>query len=96
VALPGALAHFIDMPDQPLPGDNDMPRVAGPGFGASERLAVAPGDEAHGTLAMPGGQSDHPLSPFFGAGHEDWVRGRPTPLLPGADEHVLRLTPAAR
>ena len=96
VALPGWLAHFIDMPDQSLPGDNDMPRVAGPGFGASERLAVAPGDEAHGTLGMPGGQSDHPLSPFFGAGHADWVRGRATPLLPGADEHVLRLTPTAR
>jgi penicillin amidase len=94
--LPPWLAHFIDMPDQPLPGDHDMPRVAAPGFGASERMAVAPGDEAHGTLSMPGGQSAHPLSPYFGAGHEDWVRGRPTPLLPGAAEHVLRLTPADR
>ncbi len=96
VALPPWLAQFIDMPDQPLPGDQNMPRVAAPGFGASERLAVAPGDEVHGTLSMPGGQSDNPLSPYFGAGHEDWVAGRPTPLLPGKSRHTLMLQPATR
>ena len=95
-ALPAWLAHFIDMPDQPLPGDNNMPRVAGPGFGASERLDVSPGHEAQGILEMPGGQSDNPLSPFFGAGHEDWVNGRPTPLLPGKTEYTLTLEPAKR
>ena len=95
-ALPAWLAHFIDMPDQPLPGDNNMPRVAAPGFGASERLDVSPGHEAQGILEMPGGQSDNPLSPFFGAGHEDWVNGRPTPLLPGKTEHTLTLEPATR
>jgi len=94
-ALPGFLAHFLDMPDDELPGDRDMPRVAAPGFGASERLDVAPGHEAHGILEMPGGQSDNPLSPYYGAGHEDWVRGRPTPLLPGPAQHVLTLAPAA-
>jgi penicillin amidase len=93
-ALPRWLARFIDMPDQPLPGDNDMPRVAAPGFGASERLDVSPGHEADGVLEMPGGQSDSPLSPYFGAGHADWVEGRPTPLLPGATEHTLTLLPA--
>jgi penicillin amidase len=93
-ALPAWLAHFIDMPGQPLPGDHDMPRVAAPAFGASERLAVAPGDEAHGTLSMPGGQSDNPLSPYFGAGHADWVAGHPTPLLPGKTLHTLVLKPA--
>ena len=93
-ALPRWLARFIDMPGQPLPGDHDMPRVAAPAFGASERLAVAPGDEAHGTLSMPGGQSDNPLSPFFGAGHADWVAGHPTPLLPGKTLHTLVLKPA--
>ncbi|MBN8714719.1 MAG: penicillin acylase family protein [Xanthomonadales bacterium] len=95
-ALPGWLAHFIDMPDQPLPGDRDMPRVAAPGFGASERMAVSPGDEVHASLGMPGGQSDNPLSPFFGAGHEAWVRGQATPLLPGPARHTLILTPASR
>ncbi|OOG52747.1 penicillin acylase family protein [Rhodanobacter sp. B05] len=94
-ALPAWLARFIDMPDQPLPGDNNMPRVAMPGFGASERLDVSPGHEAQGILEMPGGQSDHPLSPFFGAGHEDWVEGRPTPLLPGKTVHTLTLEPEA-
>src|SRR6185312_14344526 len=92
-ALPAWLARFIDMPDQPLPGDNNMPRVAMPGFGASERFDVSPGHEAQGILEMPGGQSDNPLSPFFGAGHEDWVEGRPTPLLPGKTVHTLTLEP---
>jgi penicillin amidase len=93
-ALPAWLAHFIDMPDQAMPGDRDMPRVAAPGFGASERLAVAPGDEAHASLGMPGGQSDNPLSPFFGAGHAAWASGHSTPLLPGPTRHTLTLTPA--
>jgi penicillin amidase len=42
---------------------------------------------------MPGGQSGHPLSPYYGAGHEDWASGRPTPLLPGAAVETLRLLP---
>ena len=41
-----------------------------------------------------GGQSGHPLSPYWGAGHEDWVHGRATPLLPGPAQHTLRLLPA--
>ncbi|MDE3073263.1 MAG: penicillin acylase family protein [Pseudomonadota bacterium] len=93
-ALPGWLGHFLDMPDQPLPGDDNMPRVAAPGFGASERLDVAPGHEAQGILEMPAGQSDNPLSPYYGAGHADWVEGRPTPLLPGPEQHRLTLQPA--
>jgi penicillin amidase len=42
---------------------------------------------------MPGGQSGHPLSPFYRAGHADWVRGRATPFLPGPAAHVLTLEP---
>lgn len=100
-ALRGWLARFIDKPNHALPGDHQMPRVAAPGFGASERHAVAPGDEAHGTLgmprgSMPGGQSDNPLSPYFGAGHEDRVKGRAAPLLPGPVKHTLSLTAATR
>ncbi len=91
--LPAWLGNFIDMPNQPLPGDNNMPRVAAPGFGASERFDVSPGHEAQGILEMPGGQSDNPLSPFFGAGHQDWVKGRPTPLLPGDTRYTLTLEP---
>jgi penicillin amidase len=95
-ALPGFVSHWLDMPDEPLPGDHNMPRVASPGFGASERIDVSPGHEDEGILEMPGGQSDNPLSPFYGAGHEDWVRGKPTPLMPGEDRHTLVLEPASR
>ena len=93
-ALPAVAGRWLDMPDEPLPGDDNMPRVARPGFGASERLDVMPGHEADGILELPGGQSGNPLSPYYGAGHEDWVNGRPTPLLPGPDQHVLMLKPA--
>ncbi|GAB3793320.1 penicillin acylase family protein [Dyella agri] len=92
-ALPGFVAHFLDMPDDELSGDDNMPRVARPGFGASERFDVSPGHEAQGVLEMPGGQSDNPLSPYYGAGHGDWVNGRPTPLLPGPAQHTLTLAP---
>lgn len=92
-ALPGFLAGQLDMPADPLPGDNNMPRVQRLDFGASERFAIAPGHEEQAYLNMPGGQSSHPLSPFHGAGHADWVAGRPTPLLPGASVHRLQLLP---
>jgi penicillin amidase len=94
-ALPAWLARFVDMPHDPLPGDNDMPRVLHPDFGASMRMDVQPGDEAHGILEMPAGQSDNPLSPWFGKGHEAWVHGAPTPLLPGPAKYRLTLTPAS-
>jgi len=91
-ALPFA-SRFLDMPRDALPGDWSTPRAQGTGFGASERFAVSPGREADGYLHMPGGQSGHPLSPFYRAGHADWARGRPSPFLPGPAVHVLRLTP---
>jgi penicillin amidase len=92
-ALPFA-SRFLDMPSDALPGDWSTPRAQGTGFGASERFAVSPGREAEGYLQMPGGQSGHPLSPFYRAGHEDWVQGRPVPFLPGTAEHVLTLQPS--
>jgi len=91
-ALPLA-SRFFDMPKDALPGDWSTPRAQGRGFGASERFAVSPGREAEGYFQMPGGQSGHPLSPFYRAGHAAWVRGEPTPFLPGAAAHVLRLSP---
>jgi len=92
-SLPGILRSALDMPAEQLPGDSKMPRVQGPAFGASERFEIVPGHEERSYLHMPGGQSDHPLSPYHGAGHEDWARGRQAPLLPGPAEHRLRLTP---
>jgi penicillin amidase len=88
-----ALSGWLDMPARQLPGDEDMPRVQGPGFGASERLVVSPGQEEKGFFHMPVGQSGHPLSPFYQAGHKAWEEGEPTPFLPGPAVHTLRLSP---
>ncbi|MCD5966653.1 penicillin acylase family protein, partial [Stenotrophomonas maltophilia] len=93
-ALPGIAKRWLCMPADQLPGDRDMPRVQTPNFGASERMVVSPGHEADGIVHMPGGQSGHPLSPYWGAGHEDWVHGRPTPFLPGKAQRVMTLVPA--
>ncbi|MCK9687808.1 penicillin acylase family protein [Scleromatobacter humisilvae] len=91
-ALP-VLSRVLDMPSLPQSGDRNMPHVAAPAFGQSERLVVAPGHEERATLSMPGGQSGHPMSPYYGAGHADWVAGRATPLLAGPPQHVLTLSP---
>jgi penicillin amidase len=93
-ALPSFARRALCMPFEPLPGDTAMPRVQSPNMGASERMVVSPGHEADGIIHMPGGQSGHPLSPFWGAGHDDWVRGRATPFLPGQKTHVMRMAPA--
>ncbi|MES2257511.1 MAG: penicillin acylase family protein [Pseudomonadota bacterium] len=84
-----ALQRWLAAPADRLPGDSHMPRVAGRKFGQSERLVVSPGREDQGIFNMPGGQSGHPLSPYFLAGHQDWVAGKATPLLPGPSRHML-------
>lgn len=92
-ALPGFAKPALCMPADELPGDVAMPRVQRQDFGASERMVVAPGHEAEGIIHMPGGQSGHPLSPYWGAGHDDWVQGRASPFLPGATRYRLTLKP---
>ena len=92
-ALP-LLSGWLDMPAEPLPGDSNLPRAQGPSFGASERFAVSPGSESRGYLHMPAGQSGHPLSEYYRIGHDDWVRGRPSPFLPGEPRHTLVLKPS--
>ncbi|MFZ1827746.1 MAG: penicillin acylase family protein [Candidatus Competibacteraceae bacterium] len=94
-ALPW-LSGWLDMPTQALPGDLYMPRIQTPTNGASERLVVAPGREASAILHAPGGQSGHPLSPYYRAGHDAWTTGRPTPLEPGPIQHQLALQPEPR
>jgi penicillin amidase len=91
-AIPLLGKRLLCMPPDQLPGDGAMPRVQGPAFGASQRMVVSPGHETDGFIHMPGGQSGHFLSPYWGAGHDDWVRGRPTPFLPGRTAHTLTLT----
>lgn len=95
MALP-LLKRFLAAPADQLPGDANMPRVAGSKFGQSERMTVSPGREEEGVFNMPGGQSGHPLSPYFLRGHADWVAGRSIPLLPGVAEHSLRFEPLSR
>ncbi|HSY08331.1 MAG TPA: penicillin acylase family protein [Steroidobacteraceae bacterium] len=87
------LARLIDMPSLELPGDHDMPRVQDGAFGASERFAVSPGHESQGYLHIAGGQSGHPLSPFYRAGFDAWAAGAPLPFLPGSVQHRLLLQP---
>ncbi|ALT76270.1 penicillin acylase family protein [Paucibacter sp. KCTC 42545] len=91
-AIP-ALSVFLDMPSQPQGGDSNLPHVAQPAFGQSQRLVVAPGREAQGLLSMPGGQSGHPLSPYYGAGHAAWAAGEATPLLAGKLTQWLEAKP---
>jgi penicillin amidase len=88
-----ALSGALDMPDTRMPGDNDMPRVIANTYGASERFSVSPGREQEAYFHMPGGQSGHPLSPYYRLGFDAWVKGEPTPFLPGPTAHVLRLVP---
>jgi penicillin amidase len=87
------LGRWLDMPRDELPGDLYTPRMAWGSVGASERMVVSPGREAEGIMQMPTGQSGHPLSPFYANSHEAWVKGTPTPFLPGATEHTLTLMP---
>jgi penicillin amidase len=93
-AIPLLGKRLLCMPRDRLAGDGAMPRVVGPSFGASERMVVSPGREAEGITQVPGGQSGHFLSPFWGAGHDDWVHGRPAPFLPGKTAYSLTLRPA--
>lgn len=87
------LGLLTDMPHEPQAGDTLMPRVGGRDFGASQRIVVAPGHEDKGILHMPSSQAAHPLLPYFGKGHEDWLKGKATPLLPGETRYELTLMP---
>lgn len=88
-----ALSDWLDMPLMPLQGDAHMPMVQRETHGASQRMVVAPGLEEQGIMQMPCGQSGHPLSPFYRAGHREWAEGKPTPFLPGETVYQLTLVP---
>ncbi len=87
------LGWLTDMPAQPMHGDTYMPRVQKPNSGASQRFAVSPGHEEDGYFHMATGQSGHPLSPYFDAGHDDWVEGVASSFLPGSTKWTLTLAP---
>lgn len=85
------IGHWLDMPELELAGDSYMPRVQGRSFGASERMVVSPGHEERGIFHMPTSQSGHPWSPYYGAGHESWVKGEASSFLPGPSKYKLTL-----
>jgi penicillin amidase len=85
---------YLNMPNDPLPGDLYTPRAQAPRTGPSERMAVSPGREHEGILHLPTGQSGHPLSPHYGDQYRAWLNGEATPFLPGAAVTTMMLTPA--
>jgi penicillin amidase len=87
------LGRYVNMPEDPLPGDVYTPRAHSPRAGPSERMVVSPGREHEGILHMPGGQSGHPLSPHYADQHRAWLEGTPLPFLPGPIVARLTLQP---
>jgi len=87
------LGRLTDPPNLPMDGDTLQPHVVVPGFGASERFVVSPGHESDGIFEMPVGEADNPATPYYLAGHSDWVEGQPSPFLPGPPRWKLRLAP---
>lgn len=88
------LSHWLDMAAVQLPGDSNMPRVQGVGFGASERMNVEPGHEQNGIFEMPAGQSGYPFSPFYRNSEPAWEQGLATPFLPGQVRDTLVFQPS--
>ena len=75
-----------------------MKRIVGVSWDAALRspalvAELAPGREDQGQLVLPGGQSGHPMSPFYRADHEAWLAGTPVAFLPGEARHRLVLKP---
>lgn len=91
-ALP-VLSGWLDQASQGMAGDSHMPRVHNHGHGQSQRMVVSPGHEEKGLLVIPGGQSGHPLSPFYRSDHATWLAGEALPFLPGETRHRLVLRP---
>ncbi len=88
------LGERLNMPVHPGFGDSYMPAVQRPDFGASQRLFVRPDKLENAILTLPGGQSGHPLSPYFRRGYQDYVDNVATPLLPGKSRVTRRWQPA--
>uniref|UniRef100_UPI0038F75AA1 penicillin acylase family protein n=1 Tax=Streptomyces turgidiscabies TaxID=85558 RepID=UPI0038F75AA1 len=59
------LSKLLNMPTAAGFGDSYMPAVQGRSFGASQRFIAQPGHLENAIMAIPGGQSGHPLSSFY-------------------------------
>lgn len=89
------LSRLTDMPGVAQSGDTEnIPYISGRSKGQSERIVVSPGHEESGIMDLPAGQSGHPLSPYFGAGHDKWLKGEMTPFLPQETKWQLEFIPA--
>jgi penicillin amidase len=88
-----SVVPILDMAASPLAGHPWCVRVMAPTFGASERLVVSPGHEDEAICHMPTGQCGHALSRHYRDMEGAFLRGDPTPLLPGPPRHWLTLTP---
>ena len=92
-AVPG-LSNLVDMPPFAQNGDTEnIPHISGRTQGQSERIVVSPGFEENGIMDLPSGQSGHPLSPYYGAGHQQWLEGGKTPFLPAETKWILTFSP---
>lgn len=88
------LSGLLDMPVVAGFGDSYMPAVQKPAFGASQRFIAQPGHLDKAIMSVAGGQSGHPLSPFYRAGFSGYAQGEAVPLLPGKISHRITFTPA--
>lgn len=77
------IGRYLNMQTVEGFGDTYMPSVQSTSFGASERFFVSPGHLDNAILTLPGGQSGHPLSPYFRQGFNDYATHATTALLPG-------------
>ena len=87
------LSKFLNMPIAAGFGDSYMPAVQGRSFGASQRFIAQPGHLENAIMAIPGGQSGHPLSVFYRAGFDEYIAAQATPLLPQALIHEITIVP---
>ncbi|MEC1175414.1 penicillin acylase family protein [Bacillus paralicheniformis] len=67
---------ILNMKHEPLDGCPHCIQVSWSGFGVSERFVFSPSMEEEGVIAMPGGQSGHPLSVHYDDHHQKWRKGQ--------------------
>ncbi len=91
----GVFSSIVNMPEVAGFGDSFLPAVQSGSFGASQRLIVRPGNEDKAILTVPGGQSGHPLSPYFKTGFKEYATQQHTPLLPSETQHSITFIPAS-
>jgi nucleoside 2-deoxyribosyltransferase len=66
--LPRWASGWLAMPADPLPGDENMPRVQEPLIRGERALRRLAGPRGQGIFQMPGGQCATPSRPYFRAG----------------------------